>query len=195
VRQAILESAQLAVQRGLLQAADEVWFLKLGELAQLLEGTANASLTRERIAQRQEAHARFARLTPPRLMTSDGESLKAASAFVLPPNTLAGIAASSGVVEGFARVILDPARDRLAPGEILVAPFTDPGWTPLFVHARALVMEVGGMMTHGSVIAREYGLPAVVGVEGATHTIQTGQRLRVDGDHGLVILLDKEQPA
>ena len=94
------------------------------------------------------------------------------------------------MVEGVARVVLDPAKEVLEAGEILVAPFTDPGWTPLFVHARGLVMEVGGLMTHGSVVAREYGLPAVVGVDGATRRIRTGQRLRVDGDRGRVVLLD-----
>ena len=76
-------------------------------------------------------------------------------------------------------------------GEILVAPFTDPGWTPLFVHAGGLVMEIGGLMTHGSVVAREYGLPAVVGVDGATTRIRSGQRIRVDGDRGRVVLLDE----
>jgi pyruvate,water dikinase len=100
--------------------------------------------------------------------------------------------ASVGIFEGTARVVLDPAREVLRPGEILVAPFTDPGWTPLFIHAGALVMEVGGLMTHGSVVAREYGLPAVVGVTGATQRIRTGQRIRVDGDRGQVILLESE---
>lgn len=190
VRQAILEAAQIAVKRGQMGAVSEVWFLELDELAGLLEGKASSGVMRERIAQRKGDRARFERLTPPRLLTSDGEILKAANEATLPPGTLAGVAASAGVVEGIARVILDPTRDVLRPGEILVAPFTDPGWTPLFVHAGALVMEVGGMMTHGSVIAREYSLPAVVGVEGATQKIQTGQWLRVDGDHGRITILE-----
>jgi len=88
-------------------------------------------------------------------------------------------------------VVLDPAKEVLVAGEILVAPFTDPGWTPLFVHAGGVVTEIGGLMTHGSVIAREYGLPAVVGVDGATRRIKTGQRIRVDGDRGRVMLLDE----
>lgn len=195
VRQAILESARMTRQRGLLQDVGDVWFLEFDELRGLLEETANSEAMRERIGERKEDHKRFERLTPPRLMTSDGEILRAATEATLPPNTLAGVAVSAGVVEGIARVVLDPAHDVVRPGEILVAPFTDPGWTPLFVHAGALVMEVGGMMTHGSVIAREYGLPAVVGVEGATQKIQTGQRLRVDGDHGRITLLDQEGQA
>ena len=189
VRQAILAAAQMTVKQSLMSTLDEVWFLELGELTGLLEREANSAVMRERIAQRKEARARFERLTPPRLLTSDGEILKATQEDALPPDTFAGVAASAGIIEGVARVLLDPAHDVLQPGEILVASFTDPGWTPLFVHAGALVMEVGGMMTHGSVIAREYGLPAVVGVEGATRKIQTGQRLRVDGNLGRVTIL------
>jgi pyruvate,water dikinase len=92
-------------------------------------------------------------------------------------------------VEGIARVVLDPQGAHLEPGEILVCPSTDPGWTPLFLTAGGLVMEIGGLMTHGSVVAREYGIPAVVGVRNATTRIQTGQRIRVDGIHGCVIVL------
>ncbi|GAC1358263.1 MAG: hypothetical protein NVSMB42_17390 [Herpetosiphon sp.] len=104
-----------------------------------------------------------------------------------------GSAVSAGVVEGIARVVLDPHTQRLNEGEILVAPFTDPGWTPLFLNAAGLVMEVGGLLTHGSVVAREYGLPAVGGVQGATTRIRSGQRIRVNGDEGYVELLDDEQ--
>jgi phosphohistidine swiveling domain-containing protein len=93
----------------------------------------------------------------------------------LPPGTLAGTAASAGVVEGLARVVTDPGNDVLLAGEILVAPFTDPGWTPLFVHAAGVVTEVGGMMTHGAVVAREYGIPAVVSVASAVEHIKTGR--------------------
>ena len=94
------------------------------------------------------------------------------------------------MVEGPARVITDPSTEHLNPGEILVAPFTDPGWTPLFVNAGGLVTEVGGLMTHGSVVAREYGIPAVVGVEMATSQMKTGQRIRVNGDAGYVEVID-----
>ena len=99
-----------------------------------------------------------------------------------------GSPASPGVVSGIARVILSPAGARLEPGEILVAPSTDPGWTPLFLTAGGLVMEMGGMMSHGAVVAREYGIPAVVGVAGATEQIRTGQRITVDGAAGTVVV-------
>jgi pyruvate,water dikinase len=95
------------------------------------------------------------------------------------------------VIEGLAKVIMDPTTDSLGPGEILVAPFTDPGWTPLFVNAAGLVTEVGGLMTHSSVVAREYGIPAVVGVVAATKHIRSGQRVRVNGNRGFVQILDQ----
>ena len=107
----------------------------------------------------------------------------------LPHGALAGLGVSAGIVEGLARVVLDPSVEILHAGEILVAPYTDPGWTPLFVHAAGLVCDVGGMMTHGSVVAREYGIPAVVGVTDSTRRIRTGQYLRIDGSRGIVEIL------
>src|SRR5207244_10074390 len=102
-------------------------------------------------------------------------------------STLSGTPASAGVVTAKARVILDPTGARLEPGEILVAPSTDPGWTPLFLTAAGLVMEMGGAMSHGSVVAREYGIPAVVGVPAATERIHDGQEIVVDGTAGTVV--------
>jgi len=99
-----------------------------------------------------------------------------------------------GVVEGIAHIIRDPQTESLSPGEILVAPFTDPGWTPLFISAVGLVTDVGGAMTHGSVVAREYGIPAVVGVADATTRIHTGQRIRVHGAAGYVEILGDVAP-
>src|SRR5205807_8522311 len=119
----------------------------------------------------------------PRVLTSTGETFYTAPA---KPGVLAGTAASPGVYEGRVRVSFDPREAKLAPGEVLVAPGTDPAWTPLFLSAGALVMEIGGMISHGSVVAREYGIPAVVGVAGATQQLRTGQRVRVDGENGLV---------
>jgi pyruvate,water dikinase len=93
------------------------------------------------------------------------------------------------VVEGPVRVILDPRGAQLLPGEIMVCPGTDPSWTPLFLAAGGLVMEVGGMMTHGAVVAREYGIPAVVGVHQATTRLTTGQLIRLDGSSGKIDVL------
>jgi pyruvate,water dikinase len=107
----------------------------------------------------------------------------------LPNGALVGLAVSAGTVEGRARVMRDIADADLEPGDILVTAFTDPSWTPLFVAIKGLVTEVGGLMTHGAVIAREYGLPAVVGVENATRLIRDGQRIRVNGTDGYVEIL------
>jgi rifampicin phosphotransferase len=98
-------------------------------------------------------------------------------------------------VRGQARVVLDPVGAHLEPGEILVAPSTDPGWTPLFLTAAGLVMEMGGAMSHGSVVAREYGIPAVVGVDGASVRIKTGQTIEVDGARGVVRIVEEEPEA
>jgi pyruvate,water dikinase len=124
-------------------------------------------------------------------MTSDGEVITGVyRRDDLAPGALAGLPVSAGIVEGRARVILDMADAALEPGDILVTAYTDPSWTPLFVTIGGLVTEVGGLMTHGAVIAREYGLPAVVGVVNATRLIQDGQRIRVHGMDGYVELLD-----
>ena len=124
------------------------------------------------------------------MITSDGEIIRGAYKRAnLPPGTLVGLAVSAGVIEGRARVILNMAEAELAEGDILVTRFTDPSWTPLFVAIKGLVTEVGGLMTHGAVIAREYGLPAVVGVENATTRIKEGQRIRVHGTEGYVEIL------
>jgi phosphohistidine swiveling domain-containing protein len=145
---------------------------------------------RANVARRAEAFQYDRRRKPPIVISSDGETPVLAARAGLPVNALAGTGASAGIVEGIAHVVTDPAREVLRAGEILVAPFTDPGWTPLFVHAAGVVTEVGGLMTHGAVVAREYGIPAVVSVASAVERIRTGQRIRVDGTRGVVEILD-----
>ena len=143
------------------------------------------------IHHRQQDQRRFWQVVPPWVITSDGEIPSVAHERLdLPAGALAGSPVSAGVIEGKAKVILDPQKELLSPGEILIAPYTDPGWTPLFINAAGLVMEVGGLMTHGSVIAREYGIPAVASVIDATKKIHTGQKVRVNGDAGYVELLE-----
>jgi pyruvate,water dikinase len=124
------------------------------------------------------------------VLTSDGECISGSyRRDDLPPGALVGLPVSAGTVEGRARVVHDVAQAQLETGDILVTAFTDPSWTPLFVTIMGLVTEVGGLMTHGAVIAREYGLPAVVGVEEATRRIRDGQRIRVHGTDGYVEIL------
>ena len=136
------------------------------------------------------AFSTYETLTPPRVLTSDGEMITGAyRRDDVPAGALVGLPVSAGTVEGRARVIHDMSEAEIEPGDILVTTFTDPSWTPLFVALTGLVTEVGGAMTHGAVIAREYGLPAVVGVEQATRLIRDGQRIRVHGTEGYVELL------
>jgi pyruvate,water dikinase len=187
MREAVLEIADALAAAKVLDVADDVWYLEWPELLTAWDGgDLRAVVARARVA-----HARDQRRTPPHIVTSDGEvpavRYRRDGA---PEGALFGHPVSAGVVEGVARVVVDPARDRLEPGEVLVAEFTDPGWTPLFINAAGLVLEVGGALTHGAVVAREYGIPAVVGVRGATGAIRTGQRVRVDGDRGIVEVLD-----
>jgi pyruvate,water dikinase len=179
---------------GRIAAPDDVFFLDLNEARVALRG---ADL-RGPVADRRRSYQReLRRRCIPRLLLSDGTDVEAAMAAAhaassgkgkLQPGTLAGAPASAGTVTGKARVVLDPAGAHLEPGEILVAPSTDPGWTPLFMTAGALVMEMGGPISHGAVVAREYGIPAVVGVPDATVRIRTGDTVTVDGAAGTVVL-------
>jgi pyruvate,water dikinase len=143
-----------------------------------------------RICRRKDAFRSYQALTSPRVLTSDGEVIAGVyRRDDVPAGALIGLPVSAGTVEGRARVILDMARADLEAGDILVTAHTDPSWTPLFVAIAGLVTEVGGLMTHGAVIAREYGLPAVVGVVDATRLIPDGQRIRVHGTDGYVEIL------
>jgi pyruvate,water dikinase len=186
VRGALTKIAEDLVANQRLAQTQDIWWLEYADIERAIAGEQMHDL----IATRRQAYRGYAKLRPPRVITSEGEIPRLPRAAKLAPGTFAGVSASGGVVEGIARVIMDPSTEVMHAGEILVAPFTDPGWTPLFIHASALVMEVGGLMTHGSVVAREYGIPAVVGLDDATRVIKSGQRIRVDGDTGLVTILE-----
>jgi pyruvate,water dikinase len=169
--------------RGRIAQAEDIFFLTLPEARRAVSGED----LRDVVASRRQTFERErGRRRIPRLLLSDGTDVEAA--LVPTGGGLRGSPASPGVVTGIARVIRSPQGARLEPGEVLVAPSTDPGWTPLFLTAGALVMEMGGMMSHGAVVAREYGIPAVVAVAGATDQIATGQRVTVDGSAGTVTL-------
>ncbi|PTM89911.1 rifamycin-inactivating phosphotransferase [Streptomyces sp. VMFN-G11Ma] len=186
-KQALLAEAERLVQSGLLAAKEDVFYLTFQEFHEAVR----AQRVDDRlIRQRKEAFRSYEALTPPRVLTSDGECVTGAyRRDDVPDGALVGLPVSAGTVEGRARVILDMAQADLEAGDILVTPFTDPSWSPLFVGIAGLVTEVGGLMTHGAVIAREYGLPAVVGVEQATRLIRDGQRIRVHGTDGYIELL------
>jgi pyruvate,water dikinase len=147
--------------------------------------------TRALIADRRAAYSREARRRQiPRVLLSDGRAFyEGLGADAAEGEVITGSPVSPGVVEGPVHVVFDPHQTRLVPGEILVCPGTDPAWTPLFMAAGGLITEVGGMMTHGSVVAREYGIPAVVGVHQATQRLKDGQRVRLDGTAGKILII------
>ena len=186
-KQALLDEAERLVRAEVLGEKEDIFFLRFAELHDVVRTN---QVDDELIRRRKEAFRSYQALTPPRVLTSDGEAIAGAyRRDDLPTGALVGLPVSAGTVEGRARVILDMAEADLEPGDILVTAHTDPSWTPLFVAITGLVTEVGGLMTHGAVIAREYGLPAVVGVEHATHLIQDGQRIRVNGTDGYIEIL------
>ncbi|MFJ4185256.1 rifamycin-inactivating phosphotransferase [Kitasatospora sp. NPDC089509] len=186
-KRALLAEADRLVRSGVLREREDVFYLTFQELQ---EAVRTHRVDERLVRERAEAFRSYHALTPPRVLTSDGEALSGAyRRDDVPAGALVGVPVSAGTVEGRARVVRDLADADLAPGDILVAPFTDPSWSPLFVGIAGLVTEVGGQMTHGAVIAREYGLPTVVGVEQATRLIRDGQRIRVHGTDGYVELL------
>ncbi|MEV5355721.1 rifamycin-inactivating phosphotransferase [Streptomyces sp. NPDC052693] len=186
-KQALLEEAGRLVRAGALAEPEDVFYLTFQEFHDAVRSRrVDAGLVR----QRKEAFRSHRALTPPRVLTSDGEALNGAYRREdVPAGALIGLAVSAGTVEGRARVVLDMAQAHLEAGDILVTAHTDPSWSPLFVGIAGLVTEVGGLMTHGAVIAREYGLPAVVGVDRATRLIRDGRRIRVHGSDGYVEIL------
>ncbi|WP_370153042.1 rifamycin-inactivating phosphotransferase [Streptacidiphilus sp. EB129] len=186
-KQALLAEAERLVQANVLPEREDVFYLTFQELHDVVRSN---RLDVRLIQQRKDAFRSYHALTPPRVLTSDGEALTGAyRRDDAPAGALIGLPVSAGTVEGRARVILDMAEAVLEAGDILVTTFTDPSWSPLFVGIAGLVTEVGGLMTHGAVIAREYGLPAIVGVEQATRLIRDGQRIRVHGTDGYVEIL------
>ncbi|MFJ9078653.1 rifamycin-inactivating phosphotransferase [Streptomyces sp. NPDC102278] len=186
-KQALLAEAERLVQAGVLPEKEDIFYLTFQELHDVVR----TNRADERLIQeRKDAFRSYHALTAPRVLTSDGEALTGAyRRDDAPAGALVGLPVSTGTVEGRARVILDIGEADLEAGDILVTTFTDPSWSPLFVAIAGLVTEVGGLMTHGAVIAREYGLPAVVGVEGATRLIRDGQRIRVHGTDGYIEIL------
>jgi pyruvate,water dikinase len=186
-KQALLKEAEQLVRADVIHEKEDIYYLTFEELH---EAVRTNKLDYSIVHRRKEEYKLFEKLTPPRVITSDGEIVTGKyNREDLPVGAIVGLAVSAGVIEGRARVILNMEDADLEEGDILVTAFTDPSWTPLFVSIKGLVTEVGGLMTHGAVIAREYGLPAVVGVENATKLIKDGQRIRVHGTEGFVEIL------
>ncbi|KWX69872.1 phosphoenolpyruvate synthase [Paenibacillus jilunlii] len=186
-KQAILKEAEQLVQAGVIHEKEDIYYLTFEELHEVIR---TYKLDGQIINKRKNDYKFYDKLTPPRVITSDGEIIAGKyKRDDLPAEAIVGLPVSSGVIEGRARVILNMEDANLEEGDILVTAFTDPSWTPLFVSIKGLVTEVGGLMTHGAVIAREYALPAVVGVENATKLIKDGQRIRLNGTEGYIEIL------
>ncbi len=186
-KQALLKEAEQLVQANVIYEKEDIYYLTFEELREVVRTN---KLDYQIISKRKDEYKLYEKLTPPRVITSDGEIIAGEyKRENLPAEAIVGLPVSSGVIEGRARVILNMEDADLEDGDILVTSFTDPSWTPLFVSIKGLVTEVGGLMTHGAVIAREYGLPAVVNVENATKLINDGQRIRVNGTEGYVEIL------
>jgi phosphoenolpyruvate synthase/pyruvate phosphate dikinase len=186
-KQALLDEARRLVAGQVLRSPDDIYYLTFAEFGEVVR---THQADNQLIGRRRAEYASYQSLSAPRVLTSDGESIAGAyRRDGVPPGALVGLAVSAGVVEGRARVISDVAEADLEAGDILVTAYTDPSWTPTFVAIAGLVTEVGGLMTHGAVIAREYGLPAVVGVQNVQRLIRNGQRIRVDGGNGFVEIL------
>jgi rifampicin phosphotransferase len=189
-RRTILREAGALAAAGVLDRDDDVFFLRFDELR---AAVATQQVDRDLVDARRAELSAHQRLSPPRVLLSTGEMINGSyRRDDIPTELLVGLGISTGVVEGRARVVTDLSTARVEPGDIVVTVHTDPSWSPLFVTIAGLVTEVGGLMTHGAVVAREYGLPTVVGVDHATSRIRDGQRIRIDADRGLVIPIDIE---
>jgi len=187
IKQALLKEADNLVQKGIVREKEDIYYLTFLELREVVKTN---RLDYSIITNRKEEHAVFEKLTPPRVITSEGEVISSEyGTGNIPQGALAGVPVSSGIIDGRARVILRMEDADIEEGDILVTAYTDPSWTPIFISIKGLVTEVGGMMTHGAVVAREYGLPAVVSVEDATKLIKDGQRIRINGTEGYVEFL------
>jgi pyruvate,water dikinase len=186
-KQALLQAAQRLVEAGVLREREDSFYLTFQELHDVVRANAADD---QLISRRKRAFRSYQALTPPRVLTSEGEAIAGAyRRDDAPAGALIGLPVSGGTVEGRARVVLDMADGGFEPGDILVTAYTDPSWSPVFPAIKGLVTEVGGLMTHGAVIAREYGLPTVVGVQDAMRLISDGQRIRVHGTDGYVEIL------
>ncbi|MED0586624.1 phosphoenolpyruvate synthase [Bacillus subtilis] len=186
-KQALLKESEQLIEAGVIREKEDIYYLTFEELHEVVR---THKLDYQIISTRKDEYTLYEKLSPPRVITSDGEIVTGEyKRENLPAGAIVGLPVSSGVIEGRARVILNMEDADLEDGDILVTSFTDPSWTPLFVSIKGLVTEVGGLMTHGAVIAREYGLPAVVGVENAAKLIKDGQRIRVHGTEGYIEIL------
>ncbi|MCH4888111.1 phosphoenolpyruvate synthase [Acidaminobacter sp. JC074] len=187
-KMAMLKEGERLVDKSILKSAQDIYYLEFDELKDLVSG---GQLDYSIIENRKKEYQAYAQLKPPRLLTSKGQVIEGEYDKDVPDNALLGITVSHGIVEGRARVVKAFKDTHLTEGDILVTEFTDPSWTPAFVSIKGLITEVGGLTTHGAVIAREYGLPAIVSVKDATDLIKDGQKIRLNATEGFVEILEE----
>lgn len=186
-RQLCLRAGDELVQDGLLDERDAVFFLERDELIAALRGELDRTSIQQRVTHRQLERHRHAALQPPDVIVGERPVYDTAPADQGP--VLSGLPSSPGRVTGTARILRNPQENgRLQAGDILIAPSTDPGWTPLFLLASGLVMETGGYLSHGAIVAREYGIPAVLNVPQAMQRIPDGATITLDGGAGTIQL-------
>jgi pyruvate,water dikinase len=179
-----LELGKRLADRGVLDVGADVFYVEWPELRSLVARRVAIDI-RHRIAERKQAYERFLREKPPEILRSDGVPVGVASE-VPADGILRGTGAAGGQGAGPVRVLREPDPNAMSDGDVIVVEFADPGWTPLFPRAAAIVMEVGGLMCHAAVVAREIGVPAVFGVTSATRLLHDGQLVVVDGDAGTI---------
>jgi phosphohistidine swiveling domain-containing protein len=184
VRQKVLVLEQQLLRQGALKCADDIFYLTWDEVSALLTAAPDRPRLQSLIRRRRLTQLRRNRLQPPLTINVD---------YHPPPRAigvLLGQCASPGIAEGTVRLVLDPATDgEIRSGEILVAPYTDPAWTPLFLGAAAIVVETGSYLSHAGTIARELGIPCLVDVAGVMTALRNGQRICVDATQGKAFLL------
>lgn len=190
-RELFLEIGSDLKKNGILENETDIFYFTIYEIEELVTKKFNVKDVQKLVKKRINEYKRYSKLVPPQILTSDGEDVRVPEKHDDNPNVFIGLGVSSGAYEGIARVIIDPLKDKLSNGEIMVCSHTDPGWTPLFNTCQGLVIETGGTLTHGSVVARELGLPAVVGIKNCTKKIKSGDTIKIDGRTGKVEIIKR----
>lgn len=183
-RKVMLEQGEDYQRRGLLDEAEDIFFLRKSDIL-------NGQILKETVHRNKEIYNKeMSRNSIPRVVLNTGETFYSAQKFDPDSKLLQGISLSGGIYEGKVRIIFDPNNSELKEGEILVTESTNPAWTPLFMTAKGLIMEYGGPLSHGGIVAREYGIPAVVGIPSVTELLKDGQLVRINGEAGTVEILE-----
>jgi len=190
IRQVFLETGKELTNRSLLAEKEDIFFLTPAEIDACVRGESTIDATNHLILNRKQNHSHLKEERVLDFIVASDGGLEDHENLGSDHNTLTGVGCSPGVAEGFARILHDISEaSLLKAGEILVTPHTDPGWTPLFLTCKGVVTEIGGFLSHGATVAREYGIPAVVNVTGVTQKIRTGDLIRVDGEEGVITIL------